>query len=115
MWLEEDEGERISNLRVDEILGVSPDVVAVACPYCLTMLRDGVDARGAGERLKVVDIADLLEAADGSTPQAVGYVEVGSPALTEERRCGGCGGGSSPRGKRGSRIDECDETLSQSS
>ncbi len=85
MWLEEDEGERISNLRVDEILGVSPEVVAVACPYCLTMLRDGVDARGAGERLKVVDIADLLEAADGSTPQAVGHVEVGSPALTEER------------------------------
>jgi Fe-S oxidoreductase/nitrate reductase gamma subunit len=62
MWLEEDEGERIGNLRADEILGVSPDVVAVACPYCLVMLRDGVDARSTDERVEVRDIADILEA-----------------------------------------------------
>jgi Fe-S oxidoreductase/nitrate reductase gamma subunit len=85
MWLEEDEGERINNLRVDEILGVSPDVVAVACPYCLTMLRDGVDARGAGERLKVMDIADILDVDDESAPQTVGDLGLRSPALTEER------------------------------
>ncbi len=62
MWLEEDEGERISNVRADEILEVSPDVVAVACPYCLVMLRDGVDARSTGNRVEVRDIADILEA-----------------------------------------------------
>jgi Fe-S oxidoreductase len=85
MWLEENEGERINNLRVVEIIGVSPDVVAVACPYCLTMLHDGVDARGAGERLKVMDIADILGVADDSVPQTAGAPGFGSPALTEER------------------------------
>ncbi len=84
MWLEEDEGERISNLRVHEILGVSPDVVAVACPYCFTMLRDGVDARDAGQRVKVMDIADILEAVDESVRQMVGDPGAGSPALEYE-------------------------------
>lgn len=61
MWLEEDEGERINNLRADEVLGVSPDTAVVACPYCLTMLKDGVDARGAGDRVGVMDISEILE------------------------------------------------------
>jgi Fe-S oxidoreductase len=61
MWLEEDEGERINNIRTDEVLGVSPDIAAVACPYCLTMLKDGVDAREAGDRVTVMDIAEILQ------------------------------------------------------
>lgn len=62
MWLEEDEGERINLLRTDEVLGVSPDIAAVACPYCLTMLKDGVDDREAGDRVRVMDIAEILGA-----------------------------------------------------
>jgi Fe-S oxidoreductase/nitrate reductase gamma subunit len=98
MWLEENEGERINNLRVDEILGVSPDVVAVACPYCFTMLRDGVDARGAGNQLKVMDIADILADADESGPEKVGYPGVGNPALLEERDALVVGARGSPEG-----------------
>jgi Fe-S oxidoreductase len=64
MWLEEDEGERINNVRSDEVLSVSPEIAAVACPYCLTMLRDGVDAREAGDRVKVMDIAEILQSVD---------------------------------------------------
>ncbi len=60
MWLEEDEGERINNLRADQVLSVSPDIAAVACPYCLTMLRDGIAARQASERVQVMDIAEIL-------------------------------------------------------
>jgi Fe-S oxidoreductase len=62
MWLQEDEGERINLLRTDEVLGVSPDIAAVACPYCLTMLKDGVDDREAGDRVRVMDVAEILEA-----------------------------------------------------
>jgi Fe-S oxidoreductase len=61
MWLEEDEGERINNLRADEVIGVSTDTAVVACPYCLTMLKDGVDARGAGDRVGVMDISEVLQ------------------------------------------------------
>lgn len=64
MWLEEDEGERINLLRTDEALGVSPEIVAVACPYCLTMLEDGVNAREAGDRVRVMDIAEILQPAN---------------------------------------------------
>lgn len=63
MWLEEDEGDRINNVRTDEVLSVSPDIAAVACPYCLTMLKDGVDAREAGDRVRVMDIAEILQPA----------------------------------------------------
>jgi Fe-S oxidoreductase len=62
MWLEENEGERINNVRTDEVLSVAPDIAAVACPYCLTMLKDGVDARGASDRVQVMDIAEILQA-----------------------------------------------------
>lgn len=61
MWLEEGEGERMNNVRADEILAVSPDIAAVACPYCLTMLKDGIDARDAGDRVQVMDIAEVLQ------------------------------------------------------
>jgi Fe-S oxidoreductase len=47
-------------MRVDQALALEPDVIATACPYCLTMLEDGVKARGK-ESVKVYDIAELLE------------------------------------------------------
>ncbi|MCL5735753.1 MAG: (Fe-S)-binding protein [Actinobacteria bacterium] len=70
IWLEESEGERINNVRTDEILRAAPDVVAVACPYCLTMLKDGVDDRGAGDRVRVMDIAEILQGALSLSSQA---------------------------------------------
>jgi Fe-S oxidoreductase len=60
--LEKDEGERINRIRIDEVLGVSPDIAAVACPYCLTMLKDGVDDREAADRVRVMDVAEVLQA-----------------------------------------------------
>jgi Fe-S oxidoreductase len=68
MWLEENEGERINNVRTDEVLSVSPDIAAVACPYCLTMLKDGVDGREAGDRVQVMDITEILQVTVPSTP-----------------------------------------------
>jgi Fe-S oxidoreductase/nitrate reductase gamma subunit len=61
MWLEEDEGDRINLIRTDEVLGVGPDIAAVACPYCLTMLKDGVDDREAAGRVRVLDLAEVLQ------------------------------------------------------
>jgi Fe-S oxidoreductase/nitrate reductase gamma subunit len=83
MWLEEDEGERINNLRTDELLSVTPDIAAVACPYCLTMLRDGVDARQAGDRVQVMDIAEILAAGDTSPSPAAGRAAEDRPMSAE--------------------------------
>ena len=61
MWMEEHQGKRINEMRVDQALILQPDVIATACPYCLTMLEDGLKARGKDESVKVYDIAELIE------------------------------------------------------
>ena len=60
MWLEEHQGERINVMRADEAIALGVDRVGTACPFCLTMISDGVAAREAGEQVKVLDIAEIL-------------------------------------------------------
>ena len=61
MWMEEHLGKRINEMRTDQALEQKTDVIATACPYCLTMLSDGVKTRGVEDRVRVLDIAELLE------------------------------------------------------
>jgi Fe-S oxidoreductase len=63
MWLEEKLGTRVNQNRVDEAaatVGASGGVVAVGCPFCMTMLRDGVNETGREEQLKVMDVAEIV-------------------------------------------------------
>lgn len=60
MWMEEDFGQRINVARADQALETKPDVVAVACPFCLTMIDDGLKHREA-ERVKVLDLVEIVE------------------------------------------------------
>ena len=60
MWMEETEGKRINMERTDEALATSPDVIGTGCPFCMTMLTDGVKAREAAERVQVRDVAELV-------------------------------------------------------
>jgi Fe-S oxidoreductase len=64
MWLEERTGKRINEERVDEALALDPDTVSTACPYCMVMLGDAVNAKKAAgqakETLEVIDVAQLL-------------------------------------------------------
>ena len=41
MWMEE-EGERINNARTDQAIATNASTIAVGCPFCLTMLSDGI-------------------------------------------------------------------------
>jgi Fe-S oxidoreductase len=71
MWLEEKLGTRINQDRVAEAgrtLGEAGGTVVTACPFCLTMVRDGVNELGQEERLKVMDLAELV--ADGLPAEA---------------------------------------------
>ncbi|WP_206810331.1 heterodisulfide reductase-related iron-sulfur binding cluster [Paradesulfitobacterium ferrireducens] len=63
MWLEEHEGERINVMRTDEALALSPDLIGTACPFCLTMINDGIAGKEAGDQVKALDIAEILEQA----------------------------------------------------
>jgi Fe-S oxidoreductase len=65
MWMEETEGKRVNMERTDEALAGSPDVIGTGCPFCMTMLTDGVKARDAADRVRVKDVAELLLEAAG--------------------------------------------------
>jgi Fe-S oxidoreductase len=60
MWMETDPETRISNNRLAQALDADADVVATACPYCLLMLDDAIRTQGQGERIQVMDVAEVL-------------------------------------------------------
>jgi Fe-S oxidoreductase len=60
MWLEENTGERINNLRVQDAIDVKAKTLASACPFCMTMLEDGAKAKGVDEQLARKDIAEMV-------------------------------------------------------
>ncbi|GAB4076622.1 (Fe-S)-binding protein [Nostocoides australiense] len=63
MWMDENLGSRINLNRTDEALAQQTDVVAAACPFCITMLGDGIaqrQAEGLTRQVEVTDIAELL-------------------------------------------------------
>jgi len=59
-WMEENEGRRVSQVRVEQAMEVKPDILASACPFCLTMFEDGVKSKEVGDKIKTRDIAELL-------------------------------------------------------
>ncbi|MGD0337953.1 MAG: heterodisulfide reductase-related iron-sulfur binding cluster [Bacteroidota bacterium] len=65
MFMEENTGKRVNIERTEEALAVNPDIIGTACPFCMTMLVDGVKEKEAGEKVRIKDIAELvLEAAE---------------------------------------------------
>jgi Fe-S oxidoreductase len=60
MWMEEKEGKRVNVERTEEALGIKPDIISTACPFCMTMLEDGVKDKEAGDNVKVKDVAEIL-------------------------------------------------------
>ncbi len=66
MFKEAEPGQReVNHARTEEALEVQPDVVAVSCPFCNTMMTDGVKMADAAERVAVKDIAELVAEAAG--------------------------------------------------
>ena len=62
MWMEETIGERINEIRAVEALGTKADIVASACPFCKTMMTDGINSKGGPDNQTVnLDIAEILE------------------------------------------------------
>ncbi|GAA0564073.1 (Fe-S)-binding protein [Paractinoplanes ferrugineus] len=60
MWMEEKIGKRINIERTEEALATGAKTIAVGCPFCYTMVGDGVTAKGQQEEVEVVDVATVL-------------------------------------------------------
>ena len=61
MWMEENIGTRINHIRTLQAIETKSTLVATACPYCLTMLEDGIKEKGQQETLAVSDLSELVE------------------------------------------------------
>jgi len=61
MWKEDEPGDKRINIeRADEALATGAEVVALNCPFCLTMMSDGVKAREKQETVMVYDLSELI-------------------------------------------------------
>ena len=60
MFMEETIGTRINHTRIREAEQVGAESLGVACPFCMTMLDDGVKETGMEEKLQVLDISQIV-------------------------------------------------------
>ncbi len=61
MWLEEHQGQRINQNRAQQALETGATTIATACPFCLTMMRDGVQSLDQDDKqIKVRDFSEVL-------------------------------------------------------
>ncbi len=63
MWMEETIGKRINITRTEQALATNASIVAASCPFCMTMMTDGVKSKEMQDKVKVMDIAELIDQA----------------------------------------------------
>lgn len=59
-FIEEPPDQRVNQERAREILDTGADTVSVGCPFCMTMLEDGINARKGSRDVSVMDVSELL-------------------------------------------------------
>ncbi len=65
-FVDEPPNQRVNQERARQVLATGADVVAVGCPFCMTMLEDGINATKGDRDVKVMDVAELLwQASEG--------------------------------------------------
>lgn len=60
MFMEETEGKRINIERTEEALKTGANTITAACPFCMTMLTDGVKTKEKSDEVDVKDIAEIV-------------------------------------------------------
>lgn len=61
MFKEAEAGKKEVNIeRAEEALDTNPDIIAVNCPFCMTMMRDGTKHFEKEDSVEVMDIAELV-------------------------------------------------------
>jgi len=67
MWVEatSDAGQRLAETRVQDAVELGAEILLTACPLCVLTLEDAVKTSGQEEKIRVMDIAELLAMALG--------------------------------------------------
>jgi Fe-S oxidoreductase len=61
MWMEEQNQDRVNIKRTLQLLDTGAKTIASACPFCMTMLTDGVKSKSLEDTIKQLDVVELLE------------------------------------------------------
>lgn len=65
MFKEPEKGDKDVNVeRAEEAIETRPEVVAAACPFCNTMMTDGVKAGNKEDEIQVMDVVEMIANAD---------------------------------------------------
>lgn len=65
MFKEPEKGKKDINIeRIEEVIDTHPEVVAAACPFCMTMLKDGIKIKEKESEIQVLDIAEITARAN---------------------------------------------------
>jgi len=61
MFKDSEPGNKDINIeRTEEAMETNPDYIATACPFCMTMMSDGVKSKEKENTVKVIDLAEIL-------------------------------------------------------
>jgi Fe-S oxidoreductase len=60
IWMETLKGERFSDLRIEQAVGVGAEVLATSCPYCITHFEESRIALEDSESLEIRDITEII-------------------------------------------------------
>jgi Fe-S oxidoreductase len=61
VWMETQKGERFSDLRLEQAMDVGAEILATACPYCITMFEDSRITLDIGDKLEIKDITEIVQ------------------------------------------------------
>jgi Fe-S oxidoreductase len=61
MWMEEQNKDRMNVRRTLQLVETEAKVIASGCPFCMTMLTDGLKSQSLEEEIRQLDVAEMLE------------------------------------------------------
>ncbi len=61
IWMETPKGERFSDIRLEQAIEVGAEVLATACPYCITQFEDSRLTMEDSEAIQIMDITEILQ------------------------------------------------------
>ncbi len=80
MFMEEQNHDRVNVKRTLQLIDTKPDTIASACPFCMTMLTDGLKSKNLEEKIQQLDVVELLER---SCEEEVPFGDATLPHLSE--------------------------------
>jgi Fe-S oxidoreductase len=69
IWMETPKGERFSDLRLEQAIGVGAEVLVTSCPYCISNFEDSKLTLDVGEGIEIKDITEILQEVIQGTEQ----------------------------------------------